>query len=55
MRSVERTINRLALGEVGVVLAAQQAVAIATDDTLDVSRRVSNGISRMNRGSHTRR
>lgn len=37
MGSMEHTVDRLALSEVGVVLAAQQAVAISANNTLDVS------------------
>ena len=44
MGSVERTINCLALSEVGIVLAAQQAVAIAANNALDISKRVNNGL-----------
>jgi hypothetical protein len=42
MGSIERTVDCLALSEVGVILAAQQAIAIATNNALDISRRVNN-------------
>lgn len=40
---MKRTVNCLALNEVGIVLAGQQAVPIAANNALNVSKRVNNG------------
>jgi hypothetical protein len=39
LRRARHTINSLALGEVGVVLASEESISVATDDAFDIAAR----------------